>query len=482
MKTLIETKDLEKEFFDLVIVGSGLAGLSTAYYASQSANGKNKEIAIITKELKKEASSFFAQGGLAAAVGKNDSPKKHFLDTIKAGHKINNEKVVKTLTEKIPEQIKELQELGLEFDEELGLEGMHSEKRVMQINGDKTGYELSNFLLKLCKENDIKIIKAEMLGLNSNRKEVNGLIVKENEAVREYQGNAFVLASGGYSGLWLNSTNPFAKGMAISKALKAGAEENSLEFQQFHPTTFEDKNKTNFLISEAVRGEGALLVNKKEKRIAEGLEKKELSGRDEISRLIFNELKKGKVFLDCTEKENSFWEKRFPTVYGYLEEAGLKMGNDLIPVSPAAHYSIGGIKVDELGRTNLNGLFAVGECSCNGLHGANRLSSNSLSECLVFGKITAESVLRKEKSAGISNGKIEWNEGKTDEEKLRELMWNNVGIIRQEKKLEDAMKWIEKEKKNSKDSRYEEQLMLAGKIVSSALKRKKTLGVHYRDD
>jgi len=476
------------ESFDLIIIGSGLAGLSTAFYASQKSK---KSIALLTKEFKTEASSFLAQGGIAVALNKEDSIEKHFNDTMRAGHYLNNKKVVKILTKNAPKQIKELIDLGLNFDEGFALEGMHSIARVMHINGDKTGLNLSNFMLKLCKENDVKIIKAELIEMIAKNNELNALIVKENKEENIYFGNAFVLATGGYSGLWLNSTNPFALGHAISKAKKINAKLMDLELEQFHPTTFKysSKEKTfNFLISEAVRGEKAILVNEKGERITKELKEKELAGRDIISRIIFEETMKGKkIYIDCNNKPIDFWKKKFPTIFNKLKEFNYVMGKDLIPVECAAHYSIGGIKTNEKTMTSIKRLFAVGECSCNGLHGANRLASNSLTECIVFGKIAALNAIKlskQTKKIELMKKKEENNENTNKEmqQKLKQILWEKVGIKRNELKLREALIEIKKIRKNLTNKELIEEALLSELITLSALKRKNSIGVHYRED
>jgi len=464
---------MEKEFFDTVIIGRGLAGLSAAL---KSQKDKNTAIFFCGKEFK--ANSFKAQGGIAASLNKNDSTEKHFNDTIKAGAGLSNEKAVRILVEEGKKKVLELIELGFEFDEnsdgiDFGLEAGHSEKRVLHAKGDETGKELTNFYLKLAEEKNIHFIEKELKEVVAGKGKANAAVFEDFTA----EFNSLVFASGGYSALYSKSTNPDStKGTGIAIALKAGIHLMDLEFEQFHPTTIKGNN---FLLSEALRGEGAFLVNDYGEKFMEKISGKDLATRDIVSVEIMNQIKLGKtVFLDCTEIENL--KQRFPSIYSKTKELGLKIESQRIEVEPAAHYSIGGIKIDLNARTNLRNVFAAGECSCSGLHGANRLASNSLLEAMVFGSIAGENALKEKKAntkEKIKTKEIESEKTESDFDFpfLQSLMWKYAGIRKRKERLEKALNDVREMEKN-------DLTLLSGKILESALKREESRGCHYRID
>ncbi|MFH1664415.1 MAG: FAD-binding protein [archaeon] len=463
---------MEKEFFDTIIIGRGLAGLSAAIQST-----KNRNTAVFYCGKESNANSFKAQGGVAAALSKNDSAEKHFNDTIRTGDGLSNQQAARILVQKGKKKVLELIELGFQFDEnsdgiDFGLEAGHSEKRVLHAKGDETGKELTKFFVKLAEEKNIHFFRKELKEVIAAKGTAQTAVFEDFTA----EFSSLIFASGGYSALYAKSTNPEStKGTALSIALKAGMQLMDLEFEQFHPTTVKGNN---FLLSETLRGEGAFLVNDANEKFMENIHGKDLATRDVVSVEIMNQIKSGKkVFLDCTGIKNL--KERFPSIYSKTKELGLKIESDLIEVEPAAHYSIGGIKADLNTRTNLRNVFAAGECSCNGVHGANRLASNSLLEAIVFGAIAGENAL-KEKNNRTASKKIKTKEY-SDEKKefdlnyLKELMWKYAGIRRKKDRMEKALNEINKMPENN-------LALLAGKIIESALKRKESRGCHFRTD
>ncbi len=472
------------ERFDLLIVGFGIAGLSAAFEASKN---KQKSICIIDKGDETNSNSYFAQGGIAVALAKHDSWKNHYEDTLKAGDGLCNKKVVEIITKNAPDSIKELIELGAEFDggknPEGGLEGGHSENRVIHINGDQTGKGITKFLKKIVleKENITTINNSLLTEIYTKNSEYLG-IKTEKEIIKS---DTLIIATGGYGACFEKTTNPKTTlGSGIAIANKAGCELEGMEFIQFHPTTL--SNGKNFLVSEAVRGEGGIIVNEKGEKIVDPL-----FTRDKVSRAIYNELALGKkVFLDTRDFENGFFAKRFPSVYEELIKNKINPEKELIPIEAAAHYTIGGIKVNEKSESKVKGIYAIGECANSGLHGANRLASNSLLEGLVMGKISAKNAINKiGKNAQIIENKFAEKEGKDSENAIKEIkkiMWEKCGIVREKKKLKEGLlnlKKIEKEieiKENKKSIITQSALLVAEKTIESAILREKSIGTHYR--
>jgi L-aspartate oxidase len=461
---------MEKEFFDLAVIGRGLAGLNAAIKTKKN---HNTAIFFSEKENELKANSFNAQGGIAAAINENDSIQSHFNDTVKAGAGLCNEKAVKILVKKGKEEVLKLIEAGFEFDKRnglnLGLEAGHSKKRVLHSKGDCIGKELMHYYLKIAKEKNVHFFPGRELRELIVRKG-KGKALLFDDMIIEFK--AVVFASGGYSFLYSKNTNSGKQTEANSIALNAGIELMDLEFEQFHPTTIKGNN---FLLSETLRGEGAFLINELNERFMEKIKGRDLATRDVVSRKVFEEINSGrKVFLDCSGIED--FKERFPSIYRKINELGLKV-EEPIEIEPAAHYSIGGIKIDLNARTNIRNVFAAGECSCSGVHGANRLASNSLLEAIVFGSIAGQNALKEKKSSEKIKIKINCSEQNSgfDSSLLQELMWNYVGIERSERGLKKALNEVKKMKKNN-------YTFLAEKIIESSLNRKESRGCHYRKD
>ncbi len=397
------TDSLPQFQYDAIIIGSGIAGVYTALSMSSSTR-----ILIMTKEAIDMNNSVLAQGGIAVSLDKKDSPDLHFQDTAYAGAGLCDENTVRTLVNEASENIAQLCLYGVNFDRgidrqlSLTREAAHSRNRIIHT-GDATGKEVCDALVSAVRVKDNVEIREEMFAVDilTVKDVCRGVLAMNKEGeLQVFSAPVVICASGGYGRLYANTTNPeVATGDGASMAYRAGAHLMDLEFIQFHPTALFHNIEKNFLISEAVRGEGAVLRNLSGERFMPGYhELAELAPRDVVSRAIFAEMQKtgsDHVFLDITHKDRAHLEKRFPTIFGKCLSFGIDISKDYIPVAPSQHYSMGGIKTDEWGRTGLPGFYAVGEAACNGIHGANRLASNSLLEGLVFGRRIAKAISEK---------------------------------------------------------------------------------------
>lgn len=505
-----DTGTLPCEFYDVVIIGSGIAGVYTALSCPRHA-----KILIITKETIEINNSVLAQGGIAVSLDQHDSPDLHFRDTLYAGAGLCDERAVRALVTEAAENIATLCLYGVNFDRDddrrlsLTREGAHSMNRIIHT-GDATGKEVCDTLVRAVSDLDNVTIRERTLAIDiiTEDNTCKGVLTgnEDGTELKAYYAPVVVCASGGYGRLYSNTTNPeVATGDGAALAYRAGAELMDLEFVQFHPTVLYHPENKSFLISEAVRGEGAILRNIKGERFMPGYHAmKELAPRDVVSRAIFQEMKKTgthHVCLDITHKDRSFLEHRFPTIFNKCLSYGIDMSKDLIPVAPSQHYSMGGIKTDEWGRTRVKGFYAVGEAACNGIHGANRLASNSLLEGLVFGRRIGRQV------SGNLN-EIKKNEGarptvsaykerrykKVDvvsmAHKLQEIMQHRVGIVRDRESLNSALAEITEMQRELYDTELnhmhlielKNMLFLSGRVIKAALLREESRGAHYRTD
>ncbi|WP_425449824.1 L-aspartate oxidase [Dethiothermospora halolimnae] len=490
---------------DVIVVGSGLAGLYTALNIE-----KNINILLISKEEIKENNSSLAQGGIAAPIKKEDSYELHIEDTLKAGSKYNNLDMLNILIKYAPQNIKELIKIGVEFDRDKNgeirttMEGGHSKRRVLHAGGDATGREIIKRLEKEARIRGNIDIWENTVAIDLIKKDNSCMgvkVLKDDKIVRVISKHV-VIATGGIGEVYNNTTNSkVATGDGVAMAYRIGCNIKDMEFIQFHPTAFYDRDEgKKFLISEAVRGEGAILRNIYGDRFMEKYHiDKELAPRDIVAQSIYKELKntkKGYVLLDITHRDRSFLQNRFPTIYKRCLEKGIRMEKDLIPVTPVEHYFIGGIKVDKNGKTNIENLYACGECSNTGVHGANRLASNSLLECVVFGGRIADDINNNtDKVDNINYIDIETvsTDNKIDfdiesiRKTIRETMGEYVGIVRNIEGLykaksiiEDILKRLNNNFYYSRD--YIETLSMAtvaSLIINSCIKRRNSLGCHY---
>jgi L-aspartate oxidase len=470
-----------------LVIGSGIAGISFALRASEAGSS----VALVSKRSLEDGSSVYAQGGVAAVWEKEDSFRDHINDTIVAGDGLCKNEVVEIVIKDAPERIKELIEMGVEFTKkgdsaasgggagqegddsfDLGLEAAHNHRRVFHC-GDMTGRELEQTLIKKLKQSKnvqvfenhiaIDLITTGKMLKNFQGKDEKcwGAYVLDRKAgeVRTFIADVVVLATGGAGKVYLYTSNPdVATGDGIAMAYRCGANIANMEFIQFHPTCLFNPKAKSFLISEAVRGEGGVLRRMNGEAFMEKYHPmKELAPRDIVARAIDAELKKTGdeyVCLDITHKPKDFIVNRFPNIYKKCLEFGVDMAKDPIPVVPAAHYTCGGVVTDTHGRTSIHNLYAAGEVACTGLHGSNRLASNSLLEALVFAKRAFDN---SRELVGKEDVKIEiprWDSGSardSDElvvitqnwEEIRHLMWNYVGIVRSDKRLARAARRIE---------------------------------------
>lgn len=478
---------------DFLVIGSGLAGLSFAIKVS-----KLGEVTIVTKKEIMESSTNYAQGGIATVISEEDSFECHIEDTMRVGCGLSDRNAVEALVKNGPKEILWLISLGVEFDKEKGKlslsrEGGHSRNRILHI-GDHTGTTIENQL--------VLNVREQVLSVYENCIAID-LIVKDQicygAKVFDVQKGQMInilskvtaLATGGIGQLYSHTSNPtIATGDGIAMAYRGGARIKDMEFIQFHPTTLKAAGASNFLISETVRGEGGKLVTKSGNRFMEKYHKlKELAPRDVVSRAVFEEQEKDPVFLDIRHKGRAFLEYRFPTIYKECKKYGIDIATDLIPVSPAAHYMCGGIQVGLDGETRIKRLFAFGECACTGVHGANRLASNSLLESVAFSPMAVKGAHKYLESRIMRDALGEAGDDKFIEEEdeikkeLQDLMWNKVGIKRSGRGLREALKTIKKLKERYRDRRCVEltnMLTLAKLIAQAGLIREESRGTHFR--
>jgi len=436
-----------EEQVDLLVVGGGVAGLFAALCAASEGR-----VLVLAKGPLLASTSSLAQGGIAAAVGDDDRPSLHAEDTLNAGRGLSRPSAVAVLTEEAPARIRDLVDLGVDFDDGLGLEGGHSRRRVVHAGGAATGDRVAKALAgRVLAHPRIRVAEGErMLSLWRAADRCVGAVT-DRGLVRA---RATLLATGGMAALWRRTTNPQSSvGEGVAAAYRAGAAVADLEFVQFHPTALVD---SSLLLSEALRGEGAVLLDEQGERFTD-----ELGPRDVVAREI---AARGTALLDLREIDRN----RFPALMGSLEEKGFDPAEVPIPVAPAAHYTVGGILTDLDGRSELAGLYAAGECAATGVHGANRLASNSLLECLVFGRRAALAALAEPGLSGhVLGSGPEPGPIESVTTELRRALWRDCGLVRDAAGLERLR---------------EAPHLLARLVAESALVREESRGSHFRVD
>jgi len=501
---------VEKEIVDFLIIGSGVAGLRAAIELAHYGN-----VLIVTKDRATESTTEYAQGGIAVALSDEDEIGIHYEDTLKAGDGLCREKAVKILVEEGPERITELISWGAEFDREgtkldFTLEAAHSRRRILHAHGDATGREIVRVLLgKVSSFPSIKTYPFSFtIDLIVRNRECHGAYILKDKKIISLFAKATVLATGGTGQIFSRTTNPaVATGDGMAVAFRAGAIVEDMEFIQFHPTSLYSPLAPQFLLSEAMRGEGAILRNTKKERFMEDYHPMaELAPRDVVSRAIISEMVKTKsnhVYLDLTHLGKEYLKSRFPRIYLTCLQYNIDITKELVPVSPAAHYIMGGVKTDAEGATNVKGLYAAGEVACTGVHGANRLASNSLLEGLVFGaragKVALEALIRN-KQLKLSMKELtrypmrnarhsSLPEHEEIRHELRKLMWERVGIIRCGESLGYAKErisgwsFIQKEAPSTRrELELKNMLAVARLITEAAFLRESSVGAHYRSD
>jgi L-aspartate oxidase len=496
------------ELFDFVVVGGGITGLSAANRLSEAG-----QVLVVTKEALAESNTSYAQGGIAVAMGGDEDVALHFEDTITAGDGLVERDAAALLVSAGPERVDELLRFGTAFDRgaagelERTREGAHSLNRILHAQGDATGREIARALLarvRGLKNVELREWTTTVDLVVEDGSVVGVTLLGRDRALTEVRAKAILLASGGAGQIYSDTTNPaVATGDGIAMAYRAGAAVEDMEFYQFHPTAFAMEGTPRYLMSEALRGEGALLRNARGERFMPAVHPQaELAPRDVVARAITRESLDGPVSLDMRHVQKDL-KARFPGISAFLAGYGLELARDLIPVRPAAHYLMGGVKTDLAGRTTLPGLFAAGEAACTGVHGANRLASNSLLEGLVFGVEAAGAMV------GRGTGMRARNSGKAlsvdrspltrsaDESaeaverwiaRLRELMWRDAGLLRDAAGLRRAQAELRAMRETLPAGTARRAIearnlhTLAEVMVASALGREESRGAHFRLD
>jgi L-aspartate oxidase len=494
---------------DFIVIGSGVAGLRASIELAQA----GARVTVLTKDKASESNTEYAQGGVAVVLSDDDNAELHEEDTLVAGAGLCDEEAVATLVTEGTRYIKQLIEWGTQFDREGGRliftqEAAHSRRRILHAHGDSTGKEIVRALIARARaEKSIVLMpfaNTESLLVSENRCVGVRFLDPILRAPREIFARAVILCTGGAGQLYQHTTNPpVATGDGMAMAYFAGAEMADMEFVQFHPTALNVENAPRFLLSEAMRGEGGILRNKfGERFMARYDERLELAPRDIVSRSIVAEMRRTgtrSVFLDMTALSEDFLKERFPKIFETCKFYGLNIAEDLLPVSPASHYCMGGVRTDLHGRTTVAGLYAAGEVACTGVHGANRLASNSLLEGLVFGARAGASAKGDNSKFQIPNFRLENNESgiwnlesgtrnlesgiaTAVRKRVRRAMWERVGILRDKDSLKRALREFEQISQANLSVSSRNFVTLAKLVATAALWREESRGGHFRTD
>ncbi|HUW18079.1 MAG TPA: L-aspartate oxidase [Sedimentisphaerales bacterium] len=496
-------------FTDCLVIGAGVAGLRAAIEGAEHCN-----VIVVCKGALQESNTWLAQGGIASVLDKADTFESHIADTLSTGCGINDDKIVDLVVRQGPELIKQLLQWGAEFDMVDGhiagtLEGGHTRPRVAHAHGDETGRIISEALIKKVEQSpNVRVIENFFAIdlLTNDENECVGIIGHDQRGTQIIWAANTVLATGGAGQLYRETTNPgIATGDGIAMAYRAGAVLQDLEFMQFHPTTLYVAGASRALITEALRGEGAFLVDKNGRRFMKDYhESAELAPRDVVSRAILSQMLKTKsthVYLDVRHFDKEHFAERFPLINELCESFDIDVGRDLIPVRPSAHYMIGGVKVDASAVTSIKNLYACGEVAATGLHGANRLGSNSLLEGLAFGRTAGQFASQHEKTgmSHIRHPHLKYRIPHSDRTRLdtadvrnslRALMWRNVGITRTARPLIEAQEIIRFWQRYVMDKVFDSpqgwecqnMLTVSLLVAHSAQMRRESRGVHFRSD
>ena len=483
--------------FDYLVVGAGVAGLRAAIELAQSGS-----VLVVAKDSLRESSSEYAQGGIAAALSDDDEVELHEHDTMVAGAGLCDREAVRVLVQEGPAEIGKLIEWGIEFDRDgakllFALEGAHSRNRVLHSHGDSTGREIARTLYrKAASLGNIEFRSfASITDLLVDGGSVTGVVACDREQRRQVRifARAVLLATGGLGRVFKETTNPdVATGDGIATAFRAGAVISDIEFIQFHPTALFVSGAPRFLLTEALRGEGGRLLNEKGERFMQRYDERvELAPRDIVSRSILAEMRRTRshVYLDLTHMDAGFVQRRFPRVYETCLRHGVDITAGPVPVHPAAHYAMGGVRSDVNGRTNMERLFAAGEVACSGVHGANRLASNSLLEGLVFGA-RAGQAMRESMAPSKHAGDLPEPERYPDmsEDQVRDIAWEHCGVLRDAAGLTEATRLLQSTglQPVARPAREHYELRnlhaVATLVARCALAREESRGGHYRTD
>jgi len=491
---------------DFLVVGAGVAGLRAAIELAPAGR-----VVVLAKREVADSNTQWAQGGIAAALSDEDEISLHLQDTLIAGDGLCNVEAAKVLVEDAPARIEELIQWGTEFDRQgtkltFGREGAHSRNRILHAHGDSTGREILRALYAKAKAlKNISICEFEFsTDLRLNHRQVCGIhVIDEADKPRQISASTLLLATGGMGQLYRNTTNPaVATGDGVAMAFRAGAEISDMEFVQFHPTALYLKGTPRFLLSEALRGEGAFLRNVELNRfMLKYHPQAELAPRDVVARAIVHELeiaasKEAVVYLDLTHLDSKHVRSRFPRIYSTCMQYNIDITSELIPIRPAAHYVMGGVRTDLEGRTSVAALYAAGEAAATGVHGANRLASNSLLEGLVFGARAGQAMRNELRSMSDKphSERKPVPDGSADShaeeiiQNVQDLMWRDVGIVRTGARLKNAILHLEELRPRvahpqTRRGHEAQNLVAAGLLVArSALAREESRGAHYRID
>jgi L-aspartate oxidase len=494
---------MEHEHFDIVIVGTGIAGLATALFLDP-----RMKILMITKSLAQSCNTIRAEGGVAAAMGPTDSPELHFLDTLRAGKELSSRETAKILAYEMIDRAFELDQMGFPFDKNsdgsfmLGLEGFHSRRRILHSTGDRFGKAIFTFLLQQIKQkSNIQIREQTWFSdFFIHKGHYSGCLLYHDSSYYQVSSSYLVLGAGGYSGIYGSSTGESSLyGDVLALGFNRGLNLVDLEFVQFHPTVLSQPGFEPFLLTEALRGEGAVLLNSQNETFMERYHpEKDLASRDIVSKSIIQEIRQqgnDGIYLDMRPIGSDLLKKKFPGVYATCMERGVDPTLHPVKIHPSAHYTMGGIRTNTYGESSIPGIYAIGEVACNGLHGANRLASNSLADALVFGKRAAKHMEASTPPTPITLSRPSRHSELSTlilppESDIKAFNWKYLGIERKEKDLTEYLAYLSPYYRyamlslHPTDQQYSRKMLCITSylVTVAALYRKESRGCHHRSD